>query len=342
MSRARWSETPGGCGLGAVVNVRSAPASTPSHDPVVVRRLGGQAGDVGRDRRLRRPAAATWSVRRQVVVPYSKYDRPGGVDRAVQRRAAWRVTLVAGWVAGAATAAVASRVARNICMAWLEHGSTREDAVLVPVSELPFERRLGAFPLGDGRAEFRVWAPDAERIALRVDGRERSLDDAGHGVYEAMVETLPGVDYAYLVDGAELPDPCSRWQPEGLRGPSRLLDPARSSGPTRAGRRPASTTWSSTSCTSAPSPPRARSRPAIPHLRGLRELGVTAIELMPVAEFPGRHGWGYDGVYLSAAHSAYGGPHGLPAARRRRPRRGPRRAPRRRLQPRRRVRHQGA
>ena len=50
---------------------------------------------------------------------------------------------------------------------------------------------------------------------------------------------------------------------------------------------------------------------AIPHLRGLRELGVTAIELMPVAEFPGRHGWGYDGVYISAAHSAYGGPLGL-------------------------------
>jgi maltooligosyltrehalose trehalohydrolase len=50
---------------------------------------------------------------------------------------------------------------------------------------------------------------------------------------------------------------------------------------------------------------------AIPHLRALRELGVTAIELMPVAEFPGRHGWGYDGVYLSAAHSAYGGPLGL-------------------------------
>ncbi len=50
---------------------------------------------------------------------------------------------------------------------------------------------------------------------------------------------------------------------------------------------------------------------AIEHLPGLRELGVTAIEVMPIAEFPGRHGWGYDGVYLSAAHSAYGGPHGF-------------------------------
>src|SRR6185312_8176945 len=63
----------------------------------------------------------------------------------------------------------------------------------------------------------------------------------------------------------------------------------------------------STSCTSAPSRPRAPSR----RLPALAELGVTHVELMPVGEFPGHHGWGYDGVYVSAAHSAYGGPHGL-------------------------------
>ena len=81
---------------------------------------------------------------------------------------------------------------------------------------------------------------------------------------------------------------------------------------------------------------------AIEHLAELRELGVTAIELMPVAEFPGRRGWGYDGVYLSAAQSSYGGPEGLAAPRRRRPRGGPRRRPRRRLQPPRRVGREGA
>ena len=146
-------------------------------------------------------------------------------------------------------------------MAWLEHGSTREDAVLVAVSPLSFERRLGAFPLGDGRAEFRVWAPAAERIALRLDGRERSLDHAGLGVREAIVETLPGADYAYVVDGVELPDPCSRWQPEGLRGPSRLLDTgAFEWTDERLGAARPSTNSCSTSCTSARSPPRARSR----------------------------------------------------------------------------------
>jgi maltooligosyltrehalose trehalohydrolase len=196
-------------------------------------------------------------------------------------------------------------------MAWLEHGSTREDAVLVAVSPLSFERRLGAFPLGDGRAEFRVWAPAAGEIALRVGGSERSLDDAGLGVREAIVETLPGADYAYVVDGVALPDPCSRWQPEGLRGPSRLLDTGAFEW-TDGGWAPPGIddlvlyelhvgTFTAEGTFEA----------VIPHLRDLRALGVTAIELMPVAEFPGRHGWGYDGVYLSAAQSSYGGPHGL-------------------------------
>ena len=176
---------------------------------------------------------------------------------------------------------------------------------------LPFERRLGAFPLGDGRAEFRVWAPRATEIALRIGGRDRVLDDAGLGVREAIVETLPGTDYAYVVDGVELPDPCSRWQPDGLRGPSRLLDPGEFTW-TDDGFEPTAArdlvlyelhvgTFS----------PEGTFEGAIPYLRGLRELGVTAIELMPVAEFPGRRGWGYDGVYLSAAQSSYGGPHGL-------------------------------
>jgi maltooligosyltrehalose trehalohydrolase len=176
---------------------------------------------------------------------------------------------------------------------------------------LPFEHRLGAFPLGDGRAEFRVWAPAAEEITLRLEGSDRSLDHAGHGVYEAVAETLPGADYGYTVDGTFHPDPCSRWQPEGLRGPSRLLDAAAFEW-TDAGWAPPGIddlvlyelhvgTFTAEGTFEA----------AIPRLPELRELGITAIEVMPVAEFPGRHGWGYDGVYLSAAHSHYGGPQGF-------------------------------
>ena len=94
----------------------------------------------------------------------------------------------------------------------------------MPDEPLPFERRLGAFPLGDGHAGFRVWAPLPERVVLRVGGVEHALEPVGYGVYEAVVEAAPGTDYEYLLDGHALPDPYSRWQPEGIRGPSRLLD----------------------------------------------------------------------------------------------------------------------
>jgi maltooligosyltrehalose trehalohydrolase len=178
------------------------------------------------------------------------------------------------------------------------------------MSELACERPLGAFPRGDGRAEFRVWAPAPRDVRLRVGGREHPMGDAGLGVREAVVEAEPGEDYVYVLDGTELPDPATRWQPGGLRGPSRLLDTAFA--------------WTDGGF----SPPALRDSviyelhvgtftpegtfdAVVPRLRELRELGVTTLELMPVAEFPGRHGWGYDGVYLSAAQSSYGGPLGL-------------------------------
>jgi maltooligosyltrehalose trehalohydrolase len=173
--------------------------------------------------------------------------------------------------------------------------------------EYPWERPLGAFPRGDGPASFRVWAPNAESVALELRSGEVSLEAAGYGVYEAAAEARAGDDYAFVVDGEPLPDPCSRWQPAGLRGRSRLLEP------------PALEPFD---------PPALEElvvyelhvgtfsregtfESAIPHLRALAELGVNAIEIMPVAEFPGARGWGYDGVYLSAPQSSYGGPEGL-------------------------------
>jgi maltooligosyltrehalose trehalohydrolase len=181
----------------------------------------------------------------------------------------------------------------------------------VPDELLPFERRLGAFPLGDGHAGFRVWAPRPDRVALRVDGREHALEPAGLGVYEAVVEAPPGTDYEYVLDGAALPDPCSRWQPTGLRGPSRLLDPGAFEWTDGDWTPPAVGELVLYELHVGTFTPEGTFEAAIPHLRALRELGITALELMPVAEFPGRHGWGYDGVYLSAAQSSYGGPHGL-------------------------------
>ncbi len=130
------------------------------------------------------------------------------------------------------------------------------------------------------------------------------------GVYEVVAPARAGDDYRFVVDGQALPDPCSRWQPDGLRGASRVLAPPPPAPSTRGPRLGELViyelhvgTFSSEGTFEA----------AIPHLAELAELGIGAIEIMPVAEFPGRWGWGYDGVYISAAQSSYGGPPGLRA-----------------------------
>jgi maltooligosyltrehalose trehalohydrolase len=175
-------------------------------------------------------------------------------------------------------------------------------------TEYPWEERLGAVPLADGLTSFRVWAPRAESLALRVGGREHALEDAGFGVFEAVVEAAAGDDYAYVVDGAERPDPCTRWQPDGLRGPSRVLDTAAFEWADNGFAPKRDVLYELHIGTFSPA---GTFDGAIPYLAELASLGVTAIEVMPIAEFPGARGWGYDGVYLSAAHSAYGGPAGF-------------------------------
>jgi maltooligosyltrehalose trehalohydrolase len=174
-------------------------------------------------------------------------------------------------------------------------------------AEYPWERALGALPRDDGMASFRAWAPNADSVAVRLPDGDMPLEPAGYGVYEALAAARPGDDYSFVLDGEALPDPSSRWQPEGLRGPSRLLEP------------PQLARFDTPSLEElvlyelhvGAFSPEGTFEGAIPHLAELAELGITAIEIMPVAEFPGARGWGYDGVYLSAAQSSYGGPQGL-------------------------------
>jgi maltooligosyltrehalose trehalohydrolase len=174
----------------------------------------------------------------------------------------------------------------------------------------PWERPLGATPVDDGLVEFRVWAPRARQVAVRVRGEDHPLHDEGFGILARRVQAAHGDDYELVLDGRALPDPASRWQPHGLRGASRVLDPRTFAW--HAPRRDHALrdavlyelhvgTFTHEGTFDA----------AIEHLPALRELGVTAVEVMPVAEFPGRRGWGYDGVYLSAAQSSYGGPEGF-------------------------------
>jgi maltooligosyltrehalose trehalohydrolase len=167
---------------------------------------------------------------------------------------------------------------------------------------------FGAIPAGEGRVEFRVWAPNARTVSVRTTS-DTPLAATGDGVHEGVVDAAPGDDYLFVLDGGgALPDPCSRSQPGGLRGPSGIVDTRFEIAPgpelalddlvlyeLHVGTFTAEGTFDA----------------AIPHLAPLPELGITAIELMPVATFPGERGWGYDGVYLSAPHCAYGGPEGL-------------------------------
>ncbi len=175
----------------------------------------------------------------------------------------------------------------------------------------PWERPLGARVLDDGRAEFRVWAPRAGALRLEVGGRSHRLDTAGFGVYEGIVTAAPGEDYRYVIDAATLPDPCSRWQAQGLRGPSRLLDARALSAAGDGFQAPSVNELIVYELHVGTFTAEGTFEAAIEHLPELAQLGVSAIEIMPVAEFPGARGWGYDGVYISAAQSSYGGPAGL-------------------------------
>jgi len=157
-----------------------------------------------------------------------------------------------------------------------------------------------------------VWAPAAERVEAVLTDRGLAMHEAGGGWWLAEEDVRPGSDYRFSLDGADpLPDPRSPWQPQGVHGPSRTLDPSgfewRDAGwqppPLAAGLvyEMHVGTFSEAGTFEG----------AIDRLGHLVELGVTHVELLPVAEFPGQRGWGYDGVDLYAPHHAYGGPHGL-------------------------------
>ncbi|MBV8218615.1 MAG: hypothetical protein JO325_09125, partial [Solirubrobacterales bacterium] len=151
------------------------------------------------------------------------------------------------------------------------------------VAEYPWERPLGAHPRADGLFEFRVWAPRAQSISLRLNGHEISLDDAGYGVYETTTPARPGDDYVFVLDGRELPDPCSRWQPDGIRGPSRVLEIASAPAPHRTAPMRDLVIYELHIGTFSD---QGTFEAAIEHLAGLAELGINAIEIMPVAEYP--------------------------------------------------------
>ena len=177
--------------------------------------------------------------------------------------------------------------------------------------QLPFERRLGATPRPDGTVEFRVWAPNPETVELELRGSRHAMQDAGLGVWELAIEAAAGDDYRFVADGTAHPDPCSRWQPDGLRGPSRVVDPGSFEWTDGGYDTPALADLVIYEMHVGTFSEEGTFDGAIAHLDALADLGVNAIEVMPINEFPGARGWGYDGGYISASESSYGGPVGF-------------------------------
>lgn len=186
-------------------------------------------------------------------------------------------------------------------------------------SSEPWRSDLGACPIGPSMVRFRLWAPHARTVAVQVMEKDPApipMSQAGLGYFEVTASGVgAGARYRYLLDGVKArPDPASRFQPEGVHGPSAVVDPE-------------AFRWTDQGWAGLPLEalilyelhvgtftPEGTFQAVIPRLRYLRdELGVTAIELMPVAECPGRRNWGYDGAYPFAPQSSYGGPDGFKA-----------------------------
>lgn len=176
---------------------------------------------------------------------------------------------------------------------------------------------IGATPDAAG-TRFRVWAADAITVAVVLFDEVRivashALAPEGDGYFSAHIPGVgPGARYMYRVDGGDpRPDPAARAQPESVHGPSKVVDPEAfvwSDGHWRGVRLADLIIYELHVGTATPDGTFAA---LIPRLDYLRNLGVTAIELMPVADFPGDRNWGYDGVALFAPARAYGGPEGL-------------------------------
>jgi maltooligosyltrehalose trehalohydrolase len=171
----------------------------------------------------------------------------------------------------------------------------------------------------DGATHFRLWAPSASRVELVAEppgGPTFTADLKGEkGWYELASKSLgAGTRYRYRIDGElDVPDPASRFNPEGVDGPSEVVDPE-------------AFEWSDDEWRGRPwreavlyelhvgtFTPEGTLAAVVPRLADLAATGITAIELMPLASFPGQRGWGYDGILQYAPHPAYGTPPDLKA-----------------------------
>lgn len=175
---------------------------------------------------------------------------------------------------------------------------------------------IGAAFQEDGRCQFTLWGPELTSVELQITAPQTQhypLQKDERGWWSVtLADIAEGYQYRYRINGAYTwPDPASRYQPEGVHGPSVVVDQGRFS-------------WLDHSWQNIPLQdyviyelhigtftPEGTFKAAIERLADLRALGVTAVEIMPVAQFPGDRNWGYDGAYPYAVQHSYGGPVGL-------------------------------
>jgi len=176
----------------------------------------------------------------------------------------------------------------------------------------PFGTPLGAIPQSGGPTLFRIWSPDRDEVGLHIVGprEQRVRMEKLDGYHQVTIDAPPGTRYFFTVGGNDRPDPASRRQPEGVHGPSEVVGRAFE--------------WHDDGWRGLPLEEHVIYElhagtfteagtfdAAIERLDSLKELGVNAIELLPVGQFPGERNWGYDGVYVGAVQHSYGGAEGL-------------------------------
>ncbi|MEQ1404345.1 malto-oligosyltrehalose trehalohydrolase [Neorhizobium sp. Rsf11] len=173
-----------------------------------------------------------------------------------------------------------------------------------------FPRTWGAEYVAAGEVRFRLWAPGQKKVWLRLNGEDTEMTRSPDGWFDLLATgVVPGTEYSYLLaNGMVVPDPASRGQKQDVNGPSLVIDPT-------------SYAWQHPDWKGRPWEEAViyelhigtftkggTFRAAIERLPYLAELGITMIEVMPVAHFGGNRGWGYDGALLYAPHAAYGPP----------------------------------
>ena len=296
------------------------------------RRRKEQARDCFRPLLPRRPPSSCWpggSLLSWAWIVDVRWVQTPGEMRKSSCASSFLPALIATCLPGKTVSPVAAETENPSCrspaafahlpIAMLVNVESRSRAKPMPSSptERSWELQFGASVRDDDTVEFRVWAPNLTNLAVRVilgrtpahDSHEAVLNSEDSEFAATVPQVGEGADYFYVLEGErERPDPVSRWQPHGVHGPSRIVDPA-------------SFHWSDQGWSGIPLKDfiiyefhtgtftrEGTFESVIPRLPYLRDLGITAIEIMPVAEVPGNRNWGYDGASLYAPQSSYGGP----------------------------------